>query len=545
MSRELNCLKPKLGKNISMTIQIKQCGAVRILFSVLAISLTIAAGQVASAQNSKAAPAKSAEAGASDFYRPDEVQSVYLRVADEDMQRMLAALPERIYVRASFRWRDISLENVAIRFKGNSSSAPSQQHKRSFLIKFDEYTDDQRFLGLRRVSLDNGVQFGSVFSEPIITEILRDQGIKTHRCNYAKLFLNDKYHGVYGNVERIDETFLERHFPDSNGLLFKVDEGGPGANLQFLGDDPSIYARAFEPETKSAKKGQRRLVEFIRLINQSPEQDFAANLESNLEVNDFLRVTAVLLLSGAFDQLTGWNPHNYYLYYDGKQDRWNYLPWDLDVGFCEIAFGQIHVLADWNAAWPVAGQLPNPLLDRIVADPALLKRYRDTARIILDKYFEPERLCAIIDAKYALVKDDLRADPFPHRRVTNPGEQSYEEIVASMKTFVRQRYTTARQQLENPGQRPEIVRRPQGGPHGPPPQLVEKLQRIQRAAEQMQRSGKDVRPIQKLMQQVGPLLQQGRPEEAEKLVIEALKLAGEDPGKGKEKSPRDERKSRP
>ena len=528
-----------------MTIQIKQCRAVRILFSVLAISLAIAAGQVASAQNSKAAPAKSAETEPGDFYRPDEVQSVYLRVADEDMQRMLAALPERIYVRASFRWRDISLENVAIRFKGNSSSAPSQQHKRSFLIKFDEYTDDQRFLGLRRVSLDNGVQFGSVFSEPIITEILRDQGIKTHRCNYAKLFLNDKYHGVYGNVERIDETFIERHFPDSNGLLFKVDEGGPGANLQFLGDDPSIYARAFEPETKSAKKGQRRLVEFIRLINQSPEQDFAANLESNLEVNDFLRVTAVLLLSGAFDQLTGWNPHNYYLYYDGKQDRWNYLPWDLDVGFCEIAFGQIHVLADWNAAWPVAGQLPNPLLDRIVADPALLKRYRDTARIILDKYFEPERLCAIIDAKYALIKDDLRADPFPHRRVTNPGEQSYEEIIASMKTFVRQRYTTARQQLENPGQRPEIVRRPQSGPHGPPPQLVEKLQRIQRAAEQMQRSGKDVRPIQKLMQQVGPLLQQGRPEEAEKLVLEALKLAGEDPGKGKEESPRDERKSRP
>ena len=514
-----------------MTIQFRQCRAVRLLSSVLAITLAIAAGQVASAQNSNAAPAKSAEAGAADFYRPDEVQSVYLQVADEDMQRMLAALPERIYVRASFRWRDISLENVAVRFKGNSSSAPSQQHKRSFLIKFDEYTADQRFLGLRRVSLDNGVQFGSVFSEPIITEILRDQGIKTHRCNYAKLFLNDKYHGVYGNVERIDETFIERHFPDSNGLLFKVDEGGPGANLQFLGDDPAVYARTFEPETKSAKKGQRRLVEFIRMINQSPEKDFVANLESNMEVNDFLRVTAVLLFSGAFDQLTGWHPHNYYLYYDGKQDRWNYFPWDLDVGFCEIAFGQIHVLADWNAAWPVAGQMPHPLLERIVADPALLKRYRDTARIILDKYFEPERLCAIIDAKYALIKADLTADPFPHRRVTNPGEQSYEEIVASMKTFVRKRYTTARQQLENPGKRPEIVRRPQGGPHGPPPQLVEKLQRLQRAAERMQRNGQDVRPIQKLMQQVGPLLQQGRPEEAEKLIIEALKLGGEDPGR--------------
>jgi spore coat protein CotH len=131
-----------------------------------------------------------------DFYQSDEVHSVYLQVTDENMQRMVAALPERISVPASFRWREISIDNVAIRFKGNSSANPSQQHKRSFLIKFDEYESDVRFLGLRRVSFDNGVQFGSLFSEPIITEILQDLGIKTHRCNYAKLYLNDKHQGV-------------------------------------------------------------------------------------------------------------------------------------------------------------------------------------------------------------------------------------------------------------------------------------------------------------------------------------------------------------
>ncbi len=143
-------------------------------------------------------------------------------------------------------------------------------------------------------------------------------------------------------------------WPTLNGALFKVDEGGPGANLQFLGDDPSAYEQAFEAENKSAKKERVRLVEFIRLINQSDKSDFAARLESKMELDDFLRVTAVMLLSGAFDQLTGWNPHNYYLYHDANQDRWRYLPWDLDVGFCETAFGRIHVLADWNAAWPVA-----------------------------------------------------------------------------------------------------------------------------------------------------------------------------------------------
>ncbi len=504
-----------------MTISVRFFRCVRPLLAVLAIAV----GHVASAQNSNGTQAPVAEAGSSEFYRSDEVQSIYLTVAETDMRRMLEALPKRIYVTASFRWRNITVNNVAIRFKGNSSSSPSQQHKRSFLIKFDEYKDDQRFLGLHRVSLDNGVQFGSVFSEPIITEILRDQGIKTHRCNYAKLFLNDVYRGVYVNVERIDESFIVRNFPDSNGLLFKVDEGGPGANLQFLGDDPSAYSQAFAPETKSAKKGQRRLVDFIAMINKSPAKDFAANLDSKMEVEEFLRTTAVLLFSGAFDQLTGWNTHNYYLCYDERTERWHYLPWDLDVGFSESAFGQIHVLADWNAAWPVAGQLPNPLMDRIVADPALLKRYRDTARLILDKYFEPERLCAIVDAKYQLIRADLNADPFPHRRVTNPEDKSYDSIVASMKEFVRKRYVSAQQQLENPGSRPEVVHRP----GGPPPPFAKKLERLQRAVQQMQRNGKDMAPIQMLMQRFGPLLQQGKRTEAEALLDEALGLTGENP----------------
>ena len=99
--------------------------------------------QLAWAQDSSENPSRTIEVGSDDFYRPDEVQSIYLRVADKDMQRMLAALPERIYVPASFQWRELTLDNVAIRFKGNSSSSPSQQHKRSFLIKFDAFDDEQ------------------------------------------------------------------------------------------------------------------------------------------------------------------------------------------------------------------------------------------------------------------------------------------------------------------------------------------------------------------------------------------------------------------
>lgn len=479
---------------------------------------------------------RSATDALDDFYRADKVQTVHLQIADDDMRRMLAALPKRIYVPASFQWRDVSVEKVAVRFKGNSSSQPNQGHKRSFLVKFNEYDDESRFFGLRRVSFDNGVQFGSLFSEPIITDILRSEGIKTHRCNYAKVYLNEKYQGVYVNVERIDESFIENHLPDANGALFKVDEGGPGCNLQFMGDDPAAYKKTFEPKSDAAKEARSRLVEFIRVINQSPPSEFAATIESKLEVEDFLRTTAIMLFSGAFDQLTGWNPHNYYLYHDAEHDRWRYLPWDLDVGFSETAFGRIRVLDHWHAAWPVpASGAPNPLLERIIADPALLQRYRHTARRILDKHFEPERLCGIIDAKYALIKEALRDDPFPHRRVTAPQDRGYDDIVASIKEFVQKRYAAARQQLDKPGPRPKRVA-PRGGP-GPPQQLALKVQRLQRRAEEMQRKGEDITPIHKLMRRLGPSLRQGKFAEAEQLVDEALKLTGDEPSKPRGESP--------
>jgi spore coat protein CotH len=494
----------------------------------VAAVLVTACGTLAGAEPPPAAPELSGRGLADDkavaaFYQADEVQSVHLTIADKDLKRMLAALPELIDVPAVFRWRDITVENVSVRFKGNSSSNPKQSHKRSFLIKFDRSDKDRRFFGLRQASFDNGVQFGSLFSEPIITEILRDHGIKAHRCNYAKLFVNKEYQGVYVNVERIDESFVENHLPDAAGALFKVDEGGPGCNLQFLGDDPDLYLKAFAAKTASAKKEPAKLVEFIKLINKTDPKEFAKALDARMEVDEFLRVTAVMLFAGAFDQLTGWNPHNYFLYHDAKRDRWRYMPWDLDVGFCEVAFDKIRVLSDWNAAWPVpATGAPNPLLERIIADPVLLARYRKEARKILDKSFEPDRLCKLIDAKYKLIKDDLKTDPFPHRRATVPGDRSYDDIVDSMKAFVRKRYASAVEQLDKPGERPKVER-----PPGLPPELVAKIQRIQKRAEEMRRAGQDVAPIAKLMQRVGPAVQAGKFDEAEKIVDEVLKLIGE------------------
>ena len=126
-----------------------------------------------------------AELTSDGFYKREQVQEIHLTISKINLDKMKKALPERKYVPATLRWRNIRMENIAVRYKGNSSSQPHQRHKRSYLIKGNEYNKGTRVLGLRRIALDNGVQFGSLFSEPIVTDILRDLDVPVSRWNYA------------------------------------------------------------------------------------------------------------------------------------------------------------------------------------------------------------------------------------------------------------------------------------------------------------------------------------------------------------------------
>ena len=391
-------------------------------------------------------------AGADRFYDTESVQIIHLEVAAEDLAKMQRALPKRIYVPATFRWNDQVVESVGLRYKGDSSSMPNSPFKRSFLIKFGEFKTGQRFLGLRHVALDNGIQFGSLFSERLITDALRGVGVTVSRCNYAKVHLNGKPLGVYVNVERVDESFLKHNFGNEGGALFKVDQGGPGADFRYVGSDPALYEKTFELHAGNRVRSFRSLVEFLQAVSSTAGD--APGLSRILDVEAFLKTTAVLLFAGAFDQYTGWNPHNFYLYRNPADQRWTYIPWDLDVGFADKAFGRFPVLDGWNAAWPVPAE-GRPLMERIVSDPVLLSHYREQAVVILETWFKPEVLIPKLQGLYALIRPALQEDPYPPRRATVPSDSGFTDIVASMETFIRQRYTLARQQLDNPGARPQ------------------------------------------------------------------------------------------
>ena len=445
-----------LTTRTSPPIRLRRLRPVVLLFAVTFLNCT-----------GMAALAAGASTG---FYDPEVVQTIHLEIKPEDLDRLHRALPQRIYVPGVFRWNGQTLQDVGVRYKGNSSSSPDPSHKRGFLVAFSEFRKNQRFLGLRHVALDNGIQFGSLFSERLITDALREHGVKVSRCNYARVYLNENYVGVYVNVERIDKSFLEQQFGKDKGTLFKVDEGGPGADLRYVGTDLNLYRKTFELHSGREAQAYVQLLEFIHSIDTPTGTE--EELRRTLDVDAFSTTTAVMLFAGAFDQYTGWGPHNYYLYRDPADQRWTYIPWDLDVGFADKAFGRVPVLDGWHAAWPAP--IPGrPLMERLISNTNLLLSYRQQANAILEASFRPEVLIPKLRRLYDQIRPALEEDPFPPRRVTVPSDSGYQDILDTMEMFIRKRYALARAQLGDPGKRPppqpmHAIPNQEGPKPGPP-----------------------------------------------------------------------------
>ena len=191
------------------------------------------------------------------------------------------------------------------------------------------------------------------------------------------------------------------------------------------------------------------IMDLALLLRDVPDEELEATLQSSFALESFLKTMAIMTFSGAFDQYTGFNPHNFYLYGEPHSGKVHYIAWDLDVGFADNAFDSIPVIDAWNASWP-APKIPRPLIERILSNDRLRARYQAHAERILESHFHPNIIIPKLDALYQQAQPVLERDPYPPKRITVATDNGFPSIVASMKAFMEHRYDTARAQLDEP-----------------------------------------------------------------------------------------------
>ena len=252
-------------------------------------------------------------------------------------------------------------------------------HRAHFKIKFNEVFEQEeetpewedrnqrRFAKLRELELRmnshnipaNGDWNESQIQEIYSYELMRRAGVNACRVGSARLWITigeeKHYFGVYALIEPVDKSFLTKRYGSgaNDGNLYKCLWGNSGpANLGPIDDpdnfehplasNPNIvgvkdwqdhYRPTYDLKTNTEQPDHTVLLDFISNLNTLNGEELKEYLDTNFEVDRFLRYLAVNVLLGRWDDY--WSiGNNYYLYFnnDGKIEHY---PVDFDMALGE------------------------------------------------------------------------------------------------------------------------------------------------------------------------------------------------------------------
>ena len=238
-----------------------------------------------------------------------------------------------IYINADITIDSISILNVGIRLKGNSSY-DHRGMKKPLKISFNEYSPSQTFNKLKQINLNNGYLDPSMMREKLMLDFLNEKSLPSPRCTYAAVHYNTEYIGLYKIVEEADKKFLTTHFGNNDGNLFK---GDPNGTLQWKGEAQWDYYEDYDLKTNNNKNDWDDLLNFMDVINNSSMENFKQNTDAIFNSTAFIRAWAANNLFVNLDSYF-FLPHNYYLYHNETTDKLEWITWDVSVSFGVFPF---------------------------------------------------------------------------------------------------------------------------------------------------------------------------------------------------------------
>ena len=208
-----------------------------------------------------------------------------------------------------------------------------------FLIKFDEYELGQRYQGYAEIALRvrGHLEEDAALLSELLTAYLYDSvDLPVAQMAYAGVSVNGEAANLYVIAEHVDELYIEKHFPASEGVLYKAQ---PRGNFRYHGQDPTAYATSFEQKTKVNDEDLAPLIDFIRFVNQATDEEFERGLAKYLDIDSFVTYLALNNLIVNMDSLGG-NGNNYYLCYNLDSGQFTVLVWDMNESLGQFWFSR-------------------------------------------------------------------------------------------------------------------------------------------------------------------------------------------------------------
>jgi hypothetical protein len=340
----------------------------------------------------------------------DEVASVYINInptlldyiLDVDSLESNTAYPAQFIYQSSIVTDTV--ENIGFRLRGNTSRYAD---KKSFKISFNSFVQGQKWFELEKLNLNGEHNDPSILRSYTAAYCLNSADLISPRNSYVKLFVNNEYKGLYYNTEHIDEEFLKKRFiNDDNGNLYKASYG---ADLTYLGNNPSNYFNFYELKTNKNSNDYSGLINFLNVLNNSNDQDFPCAIQQVFDVESYLKTLAIEILCGHWDG-HAYNKNNFYLYQRPSDNKFMLIEYDMDntlgIDWMGINWATRN-LFDWSHS----SQL-RPLYNRIMEVPYFRDLFTYHIDIFLNSFFNNSTLFPILEAKQNLIEAAALLDTY-------------------------------------------------------------------------------------------------------------------------------------
>lgn len=209
---------------------------------------------------------------------------------------------------------------VGVRLKGGLGSFRGLDDKAAFKVKFNEFVKGQKFLGLKKLTLNNMVQDPSMLHESLVYPAFRAAGIPAPHSGYAYVYLNGVDYGMHLNLETMDDLALEKRFGEFDDPQHLY-EGGPAFDV--------TAADLGKFEVDEGDEEELGDLEALIAAAAAEEPSFSERIAAVADLEEMRRFWAAERYLGQWDGYSGRHVNNYYLYSDAD-GVFQMLPWGTD-----------------------------------------------------------------------------------------------------------------------------------------------------------------------------------------------------------------------
>lgn len=399
----------------------------------------------------------SAQPAGSSLFDETRIVDVNIQFPDDDFwSQLYATYSGDYYIPASVTIDGNIYDSTGMKLKGNSSwGYPSD--KKSFKLDFNEFISGQDIDGLKKLNFNNNFKDPTMLREKLFFDFCKTAGIPAPRANFARVYINGIYWGIYTMVDQIDKDYLDILFDDNDGNLFK---GDPHGDLSYKGDLQSNYTGDYELHTNEPENDWSDLVDLIDVINNTDAADYESQFFSLTDATVFYSHWAVDNLFASLDSYIG-SGHNYYIYHDSTDLKWKWILWDGNEAFGNFSNGIPNdQLSTLDLLYYASSPAKRPAIANAVANADMQQDYLNTIYILKESYFNPTYLYPVIDTYADLVRDAVYADTM--KQFTDADFESNIDhnlyfggpmpwIIPGLKQFIDERYTSVNNQLTDLG----------------------------------------------------------------------------------------------